>query len=235
MQLQFMEELLRIEADAKHFFGATDRSYEQSLMDELLKIIEEAELLFGPRDRSYELLPPRISECGCPHPHIYPSRKVRIYLTPHSRTPYIASYQLAHEAVHVLGPTPTWATVLEEGLATYFSYAYVKRVHGLEFGDSNGWSGVHRWYGAAMRAVAPLLAKNEFVIKELRSRQPQISKIDEALLVEVAGIERDHARYLCANFESSWITASNWSEYAERGTQIFVNGFRSIWNDWKFR
>jgi hypothetical protein len=64
MELQFMESLLRIEAEVKYFFGATDRSYEQSLMEELLKIIEEAELRFGPRDRSYELLPPRISECG---------------------------------------------------------------------------------------------------------------------------------------------------------------------------
>jgi hypothetical protein len=49
MQLEFMEDLLRIEAEVKHFFGGTDRSYEQTLMDELLKIIEEAELLFGPR------------------------------------------------------------------------------------------------------------------------------------------------------------------------------------------
>ncbi|HEX7331746.1 MAG TPA: hypothetical protein VF290_09610 [Pyrinomonadaceae bacterium] len=81
MELHFMENLLRIEAEAKYFFGATDRSYEQKLLEELLKIIEEAELLFGPRDRSYELLPPRISECGCAHPYIYPRRKIRIYLT----------------------------------------------------------------------------------------------------------------------------------------------------------
>jgi hypothetical protein len=84
-----------------------------------------------------------------------------------------------------------------------------------------------------MRAVAPLLTKNKLVIKELRSRQPQLSKIDEKLLVEVADIEPDHARLLCANFESSWLTASDWSEYAVRGTQIFVNGFRSMWDEWK--
>jgi hypothetical protein len=115
---------------------------------------------------------------------------------------------------------------LEEGLATYFSHAYTQRVHGLQFQAPNG------WYDAAMRAVAPLLAKNQFVIKELRVREPQLSKIDETLLAEVAGIELDHARLLCADFESSWLTAANWSEYAERGTQIFVNGFRSIWSEW---
>src|SRR5215468_6224582 len=114
MELHFMEALLRIEAEAKYFLGATDRSYEQTLMDELLQIIEEAESLFGPRDRSYELLPPRITECGCAHPYIYPFRKIRIYLTAGSTDRYLASHQLAHEAVHVLGPTAGWATVLEE-------------------------------------------------------------------------------------------------------------------------
>ena len=227
MEIRWMEDLLRIEAEAKYFFGATDRSYEQTLMDELLKILEEAESLFGPRDRSYELLPPRISECGCAHPYVYPFRKIRIYLTSHSKTRHVASYQLSHEAIHVLGPTQNWATVLEEGLATYFSHAYMKCVYGLQFQAPN------RWYDAAMRAVAPLLAKNESVIKELRVREPQLSKIDETLLAEVAGIELDHAKLLCADFESSWLIADNWSEYAERGTQIFVNGFRSIWNEWR--
>ena len=227
MQLQFMEALLRIEAEAKYFFGATDRSYEQTLMDELLKIMEELESLFGPRDRSYELLPPRITECGYAHPFVYPFRKVRIYLTPHSKSRYVASSQLAHEAVHVLSPTQSWATVLEEGLAEYFCHAYVERVYGLQLEAPN------RWYAAAVRAVAPLLAKNEFVVKELRARQPQLSKIDETLLVEIAGIELDHARLLCADFESSWLTASTWSEYVERGTQLFVNGFRSVWDEWK--
>ena len=222
-----MESLLRIEAEAKYFLGATDASYEQSLLEELLKIIEEAESLFGPRDRSYELLPPRISECGCAHPYVYPRRKIRIYLTSGSKTRYVASYQLAHEAIHALGPTQSWATVLEEGLATWFSNAYMKRVYGYQFEPPN------RWYAAALRAVSPLLAKNKFVIKELRAHQPLISKIDETLLVEVAGIEPDQARLLCADFESSWLVGSTRGEHAAQGAQLFVNGFRSIWNEWK--
>jgi hypothetical protein len=227
MQLQFMENLLRIEAEAKYFFGATDRSYEQTLMDELLKIFEEAESLFGPRDRSYELLPPRITECACAYPYIYPFRKIRIYLPSQAKTRSVASCLLSHEAVHVLGPSYSWSTVLEEGLGECFSNAYMDRVYGFHFDAPN------RWYDAAMRAVAPLLAKNEFVIKELRVRQPQISKIDEELLVEVAGIELDHARFLCADFENCWLTAPTWSEYTVRGAQIFANGFRSIWDQWK--
>ena len=222
-----MEELLRIEAEAKYFLGATDRSYEQTLFEELLKIMDEVELLFGPRDRSYDLLPPRITECGCAYPYVYPFRKIRIYLTSGSTTRSIAAYQLAHEAVHVLGPTQSWATVLEEGLATWFSYRYTSRVYGLQYEAPN------RWYDAAMRAVAPLMEKNESVIKELRVRQPELSKIDETLLAEVAGIELEQARLLCADFESSWLTASTWGEYASRGAQLFANGFRSVWDEWK--
>jgi hypothetical protein len=226
MELTFMEVLLRLEADAKHWLGMTDRSYEQTLMDEMLKILEEAELLFGPRDRSYELLPPRITECGCARPHILPFRKIRIYLTAGSTTPSVASYYLAHELVHVLGPTQSRATTLEEGLATYFSHEYMKRVHGLRFRAPN------RFYDGAMRAVAPLMARNKFVIRELRTHQPQISKIDERLLVEVAGIEPEHAKILCANFDRSWLGPANWNEYASRGAQLFVNGFHSMWEEW---
>jgi hypothetical protein len=131
---------------------------------------------------------------------------------------------LSHEVVHVLGPTTQWTTVLEEGLGECFSIAYMDRVYGLHFDPPN------RWYDAAMRAVAPLLAENEFVIKELRARQPLISKIDEELLIEVAGIEPDHAKFLCSDLESSWITASTWGEYASRGAQLFVKGLHSMWD-----
>jgi len=227
MELQFMEALLRVEAEAKYFLGATDRAYEQTLLDELLKIVGEIESLFGPRDRSYELLPPRISECGCAHPYVYPLKKIRIYLSSGSKNRYVASYQLSHEAIHVLGPTQSWTTVLEEGLATWFSRVYTERVYGVQFRAPN------RWYDAAMRAVAPLLEKNKFVIKELRARQPLLAEIDEKLLVEVAGIEPDHAKILCADFESSWLVGQSWSEYASRGAQIFATGLRSMWGDSK--
>src|SRR5215216_3631533 len=127
MELRLMEELLRIEAEAKSFLGATDRAYEQALLEELLTIVEEAELQLGPRDRSYELLAPRITECSCAYPYVYPSqKKIRIYLNSGCKTRHIATYQLAHETVHVLSPTRYGATVLEEGLATYFCHTYME-------------------------------------------------------------------------------------------------------------
>jgi hypothetical protein len=68
------------------------------------------------------------------------------------------------------------------------------------------------------------------VIKHLRARQPVISKIDEKLLVDVAGIERSHAKFLCADFQSYWRTASPWSKFAAQGAERLAACLRSIWD-----
>ena len=225
--LWFMEHLLAMEAEAKYLLAARDRSYERSLKKELSKILEEAEVLFGPRISSYELREPLISECVVANVVVYPFRFARIYLSSESKTDrQLASYELAHEAIHVLGPAYAVApTILEEGLATYFSLRYMNRVYGLAWQSTSD-----RKYDAAMRAVSTLLAKNEFVIKELRARQPVISKIDVNLLVEVAGIELSLAKFLCADFQSYGRRPSTWSEFSVQSAQRLVTYLRSIWD-----
>ena len=226
--LWFMEHLLTVEAEAKYAVSAKDRSYERSLKEELVRILEEAELLFGPRDSSYQLREPLITECFTANVVVYPFRFARIYLSSNSKIDrQLASYELAHEAIHVLGPSySVGPTNLEEGLATYFSLQYVNRLYGL------GWENTSDpKYDAAMRAVSTLLAKNELVIKDLRSRQPVISKIDEQLLVDVAGVEPALAKFLCSDFQSYGQEPSPLSERATRAAQVFVDGFRSLWND----
>ena len=226
----FMEHLLAMEAEAKCLLTPSERSFERRVMEELKRILEEAEFLFGPRDRSFELREPLVSECFTANVIVYPFRFARIYLSSKAKTdPFVASYDLSHEAIHVLGPEYALApTVLEEGLATYFSLRYMNRVYGL------GWRKTFdAKYDAAMDAVSILLAKNEFLIKELRARQPVISKIDERLLVEVAGIESGLAKFLSADFQSYGQEASSWTERAADGAQLFANGFRSIWDQWK--
>ena len=195
--LSIMENLLAIEAEAKVFLSVSDHSHEQTLMQELMRILKEAELLFGPRDTSYQLSIPRLTECTSSRSFIFrPLRMTRVYLSREARTkPWIASLELAHEAVHLL--SPGWApTVLEEGLAEWFAQRYADRVHGLSFER-----GANPKADAVMRAVSTLLAKNESVIRNLRTRQPVISKIDEKLLVEVAGIDRGQAKFLCTDFQ----------------------------------
>ena len=175
--LPFMENLLAVEAEAKYLLAAGDRSHEQKLMQELLRIFKEAERVFGPRDTSYQLSVPRLTECASSRTYfLRPLRMARIYLSRDSRTkPEMASLELAHEAIHVLSPVALGATltILEEGLAEWFAQGYVNRVHGLVFER-----GSNPKADAVMRAVSTLLAKNKLVIKELRARQPVISKID---------------------------------------------------------
>jgi hypothetical protein len=200
-----MEDLLAIEAETKFLLTASDRSYEQTLMQELLRIFKEAELLFGPRDASYQLSIPRITECASSRTYILrPLGMTRIYLSRDSRTkPWLASLELAHEAVHVLSPASfgSGPTILEEGLAEWFAQRYVSRLHGMSFER-----GANPKADAVMRAVSNLLIKNELVIKILRTRQPVISKIGEKLLVEVTGVSLSDAKFLCTDFRSYWRT-----------------------------
>ena len=206
--LPFMENLLAVEAEAKYLLAASNRSHEQTLMQELLRIFKEAELLFGPRDTSYQLSMPRITECASSRTYIFgPLRITRIYLSRDSRIkPWLASLELAHEAVHVLNPAGLGLapTILEEGLAEWFAQRYVSRVQGMVFER-----GANPKADDVMRAVSKLLAKNESVIKNLRTRQPVISKIDEKLLVEVAGIDLSQARFLSSDFKRFWRTSSH--------------------------
>ena len=227
--LSFMEQLLAVEAETKYLLAASDRSSDQTLMQELLRIFEEAELLFGPRDTFYQLSIPRITDCANARSFILrPLGITRIYLSRNSRTkPWVASVELAHEAIHVLSPVAFGRspTILEEGLAEWFAQRYVSRVHGLVFER-----GSDPKADAVMLAVSTLLAKNELVIKNLRTRQPVISKIDEKLLVEVAGIELSHAKFLCTDFLSYWRTPSPLSKLAAQGAERLGACLRSIWD-----
>lgn len=223
----FLEHLLSVEAETRNLLAPGDRSFERGLKQELSKILEEAEFYFGPRDTSYELREPLITECFTARVVVYPFRFARIYLSNDSKIdPQMASYELSHEAIHVLGPSFAVApTMLEEGLATYFSLRYVNRVHGL------GWQNTSDpKYDAALRGVNTLLAKNEFLIKELRTRQPVISKIDEQLLVEVAGVEHNLAKLLSADFHTYGSKPDPLTEYATQGAQRVITSLRSIWD-----
>lgn len=224
-----MENLLAFEAEAKYLFTAGDRSFEQKLMQELSRIFKEAELLFGPRDTSYQLSIPRITECVSSQTLIFrPLRTARIYLSRDSRfKPWLASVELAHEAIHLLSPVAfnLAPTILEEGLAEWFAQKYVTRVHKVSFDR-----GSDPKADAVMQAVSTLLAKNELVIKNLRTRQPLISKIDEKLLVEVAGIDRSQAKFLSSDFQSYWRPPSPLSQFATQGAERLAACLRSIWN-----
>jgi len=158
-------------------------------------------------------------------------RMTRIFLSRDSRTkPWIASVELAHEAIHVLSPVPFGCapTILEEGLAEWFAQRYVTQVHGMVFDRGHD-------ADAVMQSVSTLLSRNELVIKKLRTRQPVISKIDEKLLIEVAGIERSHAEFLCTDFQSYWRTPSPLGKFAAQGAERIADCLRTIWDSSKLK
>ena len=188
-----------------------------TLQQELMQILAEAESLFGPRDRSYEILEPEICDTDHTHGEYVQRKKIKLYLSRRSAdNHYYTSYDLAHEAIHMLSPVFYGeATILEEGLATWFSHRYVKRVHAWNIERSPD-----RKYDTAMRAAAVLMAKNESAIKELRARQPVISKINARLLVEVAGIEPRLVRFIAADFETYGLKPVTWTEQLTRDADI---------------
>lgn len=154
-------------------------------------------------------------------------RKTRIFLSREARTkPWVASLELAHEAIHLMSPLTFGMslTVLEEGLAEWFAQRYVTRVHDMTFER-----GVNPKADAVMREVETLLTKNESVIKQLRTRQPVISKIDEKLLVEVARVEPSKAKFLSSDFRGYWRTSNPIGTAAAQGAEHIANYFRSIW------
>lgn len=219
-----MEGLLLLESEAKNLLAAGDHPCQQSWLEELLQILEAAEFLYGPRDSSYQLRAPLMTECYTSMAGVvFPFRSVRIYLSRDCNDRQTASYTLAHEAIHVLGPAYGLATtVLEEGLASYFSLKYMNETFGREYdrtGDPD--------YDAAMHAVSTLLAKDKFVIKKLRTHQPTISRIDEELLVEVAGIERSHVSFLATRFHCKHYAAMS-IDNVTKSAQLFARGFRSL-------
>ena len=178
-----------------------------------MKILEEAQELFGPRDSSYEILEPEFFDGNHSHGEYIQRKKIKLRLTRDCADKYYyASYTLAHEAIHMLSPVFYGeSTMLEEGIATYFSHDYVKRLYGWNVektGDPK--------YDAALHAASELMAKNEFVIKELRTHQFVISKINAPLLIEHAGIEPQLATLLASDFLSYGEKPRTWAEELAR-------------------
>jgi hypothetical protein len=97
-----------------------------SLTRQLGLFLEKAETQFGPRNMSFTLL--GIEFYDGPNRVTYPNtdrNQIVIQLSKESESRGNhdqALFQLAHETVHVLAPVDVGtSTVLEEGLATYFS------------------------------------------------------------------------------------------------------------------
>lgn len=154
-----------------------------TITSKLGDILHVAQEKYGPRDYTYTLLGVEFNQETQPRIW-YPKngKNIIIQITLNCLNDLnIAVYQVAHEVIHCLSPITgqKHTNVLEEGLATLFSFEYA-------FHNGNGaWQPEIEKYQDAYRLVRQLISIDADIIKKLRQLQPTISKIDKDLILSV--------------------------------------------------
>lgn len=164
----------------------------------MLRLAEEQ---FGPRDHSYTILGIEFVADG---PRIwYPGncRHIAIQLSLDALHDEIcACYELAHETIHLLSPTGTaHTTVLEEGLATYYSRQYLQE-HLYTDWSSSG----EKNYDFACEMITSLLSEEPQAVKKLRVTEPSLSKIsNDLIMAHCPSLKNRVGRSLAAKFDKT--------------------------------
>ena len=155
--------------------------FSYSIASRLGNILNNAEKLFGERNKNYTLL--GIELIDRDYPQIwFPDNcgHIVIQITINCLNDMDeAIFQVAHECVHCLCPTNgKHATILEEGLATWFSVHYT-RIHNINKVPQT------QNYQDACCLVSQLLEYDLDVIKKARKQSPNISDITKELLMNI--------------------------------------------------
>jgi hypothetical protein len=136
------------------------------------KILSTAERLFGSRDESYKI---ELKIEGDSTVTTKSEKTVEVKIPGYCLNDVEQGiFQLAHEAVHCLSPETIYivpASVLEEGLATYFADVYSRQNRSKDYQIDDR-------YNEAFEIVKKFLGSDEEVIKKIRLHQPMISKIE---------------------------------------------------------
>ena len=108
-----------------------------------------------------------------------------------------ALFELAHEAVHLLSPQGKQvANHLEEGLATFYSWHYMKKTLNLDYSHH----GTKKYQTAALMVQKLLSLRADFFI-EARKFEPIISKISASLILQLCpDFDEDMAQILTSSF-----------------------------------
>lgn len=155
--------------------------YTWTLASVLGDMLQLAQAMFGERDRAFTLL--GVEFCG-DHPRVWcPGNRGDMIIQLAERCldePDRACYQMAHECIHLLGPQGcSSATVLEEGLATWFAQFYMAERMGKPTWHSALYS-----YTDAQRQYETLHALDANAIRTLREVQPTFNLFTAELLLE---------------------------------------------------
>jgi len=168
-----------------------------TLVSQLGQMILEVEALFGPRDPDYTLL--GIEFSGTIPQIWFPGdcRHIAIQLGEPSMTDAKrARFQLAHETVHLLDPVFAGAaSVLEEGLATYYQLTYIHR-------EDPTYSTEDIRYDNASRLVSKLMTTCPQAVKSLRSQGKRLSALTAGELRDAcAELTQEEATALAGTFK----------------------------------
>lgn len=162
--------------------------FSYSIASRLGNILNEAEKFFGERDKGYTLLGVELIDrdypqiwfpCNCGHIVIQITMDCLNNMDK-------AIFQVAHECVHCLCPNiGKPATILEEGLATWFSVYYTKsnniNIHPQKQEYQNAYHLVHQ-----------LLECDLDIIRKARIQSPNISNITKELLTDLCPTINPH-------------------------------------------
>lgn len=153
--------------------------YTWTLTSRIGNMLKEAEAMFGERDKEWTILGVEVCmDQGATPQNWYPGspeRKDIIFQITPAEDLQHACYQLAHEVLHSLSPhVGKTATVLEEGVATWFARWYVKKSFGLEIGAEL------ESYCNAYQSVDTLLKQDRQAVLKLRKVEPNFDKMTVA-------------------------------------------------------
>ena len=167
-----------------------------SLLGDMLAM---AQAMFGERDHAYTIL--GVEYCG-DQPRVWcPGNRRDLIVQVSVRCldePQRACFQLAHECIHLLGPSGCdGASVIEEGLATWFAQYYMAE----RLGNPH-WRSTMTSYTQAQRRVEALLALDADAIKTIRQVQPTFGLMTSDLLLKhYPALGEERAAALVAPFD----------------------------------
>ena len=166
-----------------------------TLTSRLGEILTFYEGHLGPRDKTYQLLGIELTEGGRPrtwYPDFGDGLKHIIVQIPARdwHNTRFTLFQLAHEAFHLMSPIEpaSTASVLEEGLASYFANLYLIKIGKLTSGETMPLSEPH--YRKALERVTALAGdSSDFMaqLKRLRARTRSFSRLTVLDLRSVFG------------------------------------------------
>lgn len=163
--------------------------YTWTLASRLGKILRMAEKEYGERDKRWTLLGVEFSTDDRPsiwYPGGYEAKNIIIQLTRStSHSEREALFQLTHEVFHVLSPNAEIkSTMLEEGLATYFS---IKALQSMGFTINKKYI-ANKKYQKAYRLVSQLYENHPETSELIKSLRKQGLKISELTADDIQAI-----------------------------------------------